>query len=244
MLVANLVVQNLIAATAALISSIPMQQRFKASDLFLPADPLTSVYPLTLTLAALYSNTSVALNSVAGPGSDLDLCRGVVRPTVMVASAESVASYLQKSRRRVSSGWSNFVHGLHVRTLDTGRMPRSSSTGPTPGKLRLLFVSERAGAACPPLSSADLADLRVLTGARVVYALTAARVAGAVASTNVFDYRREMAPSGRYSHFGAPMSSLEAKLVDTAAHKTTEEGHPAGEVGLDVSFFCEMWRLG
>jgi hypothetical protein len=62
-----------------------------------------------------------------------------------------------------------------------------------------------------------------------VYALTAARVAGAVAQTNVFDYRKDGGARNKHSHFGVPMSSLEIKLVDTGFHKTTDDT-PKGEV--------------
>ena len=104
--------------------------------------------------------------------------------------------------------------------------------GEQPGKLRLLYVSERASTGCPPLGSADLSDLRAFTGARVVYALTAAKVAGAVTQTQIYDYRREETPKGKHSHFGIPLSSVEVKLVDTPKHKTTDEGDPEGEVGV------------
>lgn len=107
--------------------------------------------------------------------------------------------------------------------------PARHATGNTE-KLRILYVSERAGAAqSPPLSSAVLSDMRIYTGARVVYALTAARVAGAVAQTNLFDYRQDD-ETGRSSHFGPPLSCVEVKLVDTSDYKTTEEGSPQGQV--------------
>ena len=67
-----------------------------------------------------------------------------------------------------------------------------------------------------------MSDLRVYTQARVVYALTAARVAGAVAQTNMYDYRLGD-ESSRHSHFGVPLSSLEIKVKDTAALRTTDE---------------------
>lgn len=107
--------------------------------------------------------------------------------------------------------------------------PARATVGTAPGKLRLLFVSERAGLDSPPLSSEELSDLRIYTKARVLYALTAAKVAGAVAQTNVYDYRRGLAPSNKNSHFGVPLSSLEIKLKDTPQHKTTDEA-TAGEV--------------
>jgi hypothetical protein len=107
--------------------------------------------------------------------------------------------------------------------------PKRAAIGTTPGKLRLLMVSERQGLNTPPLTSEDLSDLRIYTKARVVYALTTAKVAGAVAQTNIYDYRREDTPSNKHNHFGIPLSCLEIKLRDTPQHKTTDE-RTAGEL--------------
>lgn len=121
------------------------------------------------------------------------------------------------------------AHYLESRVLASGRLPTNSllsparaAIGTTPGKLRLVFTSERAGLNTPALSSKDLSDLRIYTQARIVYALTAAPVAGAVAQTNMYDYRIGNSTS-KHSHFGVPLSSVEVKVKDTAALKTTEE---------------------
>lgn len=130
-------------------------------------------------------------------------------------------------------GLKQLAHYLESRVLASGRLPTASflsglsaptraAIGTTPGKLRLVFTSERAGLNTPPLSAQDLSDLRIYTQARIVYALTAAPVAGAVAQTNMYDYRVG-APSSKHSHFGVPLSSVEVKVRDTAALKTTEE---------------------
>ena len=230
---------------------------------------MMTAYSLTVTLAALYSNASVALNSVAGPGADLELSARLVAPTIIVASAETVARYHAKVKEQAEEAWfASIWYWLRSRALTAGRMPGGafinramapstvSSVGTTPGQLRLLFVSERAHSGCPPLSSTVLSDLRIFTGARVVYALTAPGVAGAVSSTNVYDYRREDEDEGkgeaenargssvtaaRHSHFGVPMSCLEICLVDTAEHKTTDEDCPRGEVSSFAlySFFFQ-----
>ncbi len=106
------------------------------------------------------------------------------------------------------------------------------SIGTPPGKLRLVFVSEQAGGDSPPLSPLDLSDLRIFTGARIIYALTAAKVAGAVTQTAFYDYRVDDKAPGKHSHFGAPVSSVEILLRDTSDHKTTDE-LAVGEVSLD-----------
>lgn len=226
--------QNLSAATGALISALPGPHRFSASDTFLPADVFSNSYSLCLTLAALYCHSTVIVNSVAGPGVDLTLASRSIAPTIAVVSAESAAKLHSNTTTSIAGGLKKFAHYLETRILTSGRLPTDTfltrlnaptraNIGTTPGKLRLLFISERAGLNTPPLTSEDLSDLRIYTKARVIYALTAAKVAGAVAQTNIYDYRRGATASGKHSHFGVPLSCLEVKLTDTASHKTTDE---------------------
>jgi len=233
-----------VAAIGGIISSLPANRRFGSSDLLLPVESLSMIYPLTLTFAVLFSGASIVLNSSTSQKIDLDLATRNVSPTIVIASAEIVAKSINKTRSEMTMGWHKLVHWFETRTLTLGgRMPVATvfaalfdytrpAIGEQPGKLRLLYVSERASTGCPPLGSADLSDLRAFTGARVVYALTAAKVAGAVTQTQIYDYRREETPKGKHSHFGIPLSSVEVKLVDTPKHKTTDEGDPEGEVGV------------
>ena len=213
---------NLVSATAALISALPLRQRFTSADLVLPADSFTHTYVLLQTFAALFTHASVAINSVAGPGVDLTLASRSVSPTVIIASAETMAAMHNKETAGVTSAVQKVGKYTHSQAMSAGRMPTdgllfrllapsSNSSGNTPGKLRLILVSERLGAGSPPLSSTMVSDLRIYTRARICYALTAARVAGAVAQTNVFDYRRDDGVG--YSHFGIPLSSVEVKLL-------------------------------
>jgi len=206
----------------------------------LPIDSLTFTYPLALTMGVLFSNASIALNSVAGIDVDFALATAGVTPTMIVASSQTVANAHVEIKKSSFGYAEKREHWLHDRTLKAGRMPNANlftkesgpirhATGNT-AKLRLLYVSERVGATqSPPLSSTILSDMRIFTGARVVYALTAAKVAGAVAQTNFFDYRKNE-ETGNCSHFGAPLSSVKVKLVDTSDHKTTDEGNPQGQV--------------
>lgn len=202
-------------------------------------------------MAALFSHASLAITSVAGPGVELNLATRGVAPTVIAISAETAANLHSATTASVTSGVKKLAHYTETRALtSSGKMPTNTfltklnaptraAVGTTPGKLRLVHVAERAGAQdAPPLSSTDLSDLRIYLSARVVYALTAAKVAGAVAQTNVFDYRREELQSSnnsgrgkQYSHFGAPLNSVEIKLVDTAEHKTTDN-EAKGEISV------------
>lgn len=210
---------NLVAATAALISAVPLRQRFTPEDLVLPADTFTHSYVLCQTFAALFTHASLAINSVAMPGVDLALARRGVAPTVIIASAETMAKLHQQETAGINSGLQRFGKYSQTQTMSAGRMPTDgllfrllapSSNGSEPGKLRLIFTSERFGAGSPPLTSTMLSDLRIFTRSRIVYALTTAKVAGAIAQTNVFDYRQEDGTG--HSHFGIPLSSVEIKL--------------------------------
>jgi len=225
---------NLVSAISAQISAIPVTQRMSPSDLFLPIDSLSTVYPLVMTLAALYSNSSLALHSVAGRNANLEAATQGIAPTIIVASASTLSKAHQEVSVRMASPVLKAVHWSQTRSLtQDGVMPVASmftrlndsmrpAIGTTPGKLRIMFVSEQVGGDSPALSSLDLSDLRVFTGARVVYALTAAKVAGAVAQTSFYDYRVAN-DAGKHSHFGPPLSSVEVLLRDTKDHKSTDD---------------------
>jgi hypothetical protein len=196
-------------------------------------------------LAALFSHATVIIQSVAGPGVDLELATRSIAPTVTVISAETAAKLHNSTKTSITGGPQKLAHYLETRMLTAGRLPTDNlltklnaparaAIGTTPGKLRLVFVSERQGLNTPPLSSEDLSDLRIFTKARVVYALTTAKVAGAVAQTNIYDYRRGETPSNKHSHFGVPLSCVEIKLKDTPQHKTTDD-QTAGELVVNGS---------
>ncbi|KAG9564057.1 acetyl-CoA synthetase-like protein, partial [Aureobasidium melanogenum] len=230
--------KNLVAAIAALISALPQRQRLGPSDLVLPADSFSNSYVLSLTMAALFSHSSLAINSVAGTGVDLSLAARGVAPTVIIASSQSLANMHETYVSGASSGLHKFVHSNHGRALAAGRMPgedllykmvapKGSAIGTSPGKLRVIFASERAGTGAATLSSAALRDLRIITRSRICYALTAPSVAGAVAQTNIYDYRHDDRPG--HSHFGAPLSSVEIKLVDKDDSKV-DGSTPSGEI--------------
>lgn len=228
---------NIVAATGALISAIPLRQRLSSADLVLPADGFAHSYVLCQTLAALFMHASIAINSVAVPGVDLELARRGVAPTVIIASAETLANLHQKETAGISSGLQKFGKYTQDQTVSAGRMPTDgilfsllapSSASTQPGKLRLILTAERLGAGSPALSSTMLSDLRIFTRSRIIYALTTAKVAGAVAQTNVFDYRRD--DGSQHSHFGIPLSSVEVKLLNKANDNQVAAQEPQGEL--------------
>ncbi|TVY84312.1 hypothetical protein LSUE1_G001093 [Lachnellula suecica] len=231
---------NITAGIAGQLTSIPTTQRITNKDLFLPVDSLSTIYPLVLTLSALYSNASVALNSVAGLSPDLVLATQGTAPTVIVASASTLIKTHTETAAKLNSQLYQFVHWFQSKSLvQQGVMPVASMfsrmfdslrpiIGTTPGKLRLIYVSEQAGAPPTPLSAETLNDLRIYLGARIIYALTAAKVAGAVTQTGLYDYRID-GVNEKYSHFGAPVTSIEVFFKDSKTHKTSDQVS-AGEI--------------
>lgn len=223
---------NFVSAIAGQLFAVPQSQRMTPSDLFLPADALTNTYTLVLTMTALFSNASVAFNSSASDEMDLTLATRGISPTIVVASPNTLLKTHAEATRNVSSFLASKIHWLQTRSLaQNGVMPAASlltslndslrpAVGRTPGKLRLLYTAERAGAGTPPLSSAVLSDLRIFLGARVIYALSAPKVAGAVAQTQFYDYR---VFEDKYSHFGPPLTCTEIILRDSDDHKITDD---------------------
>jgi hypothetical protein len=222
---------NLVSGIAAQLFAVPTSHRMGPSDLFLPADSLANTHTLVLTLAALFSNASVAFNSVASQADDLTIATRGVSPTVLVATpAALLKTHKEATARADASVITRALHRLQTRKLaQNGVMPTSKPEG---SKLRLILTAERAGTDTPRLSSAVLTDLRAFTGARIMYALTAAKVAGAVTQTGFFDYRVFEDEKGG-SHFGPPLTSTEVLLKDMGAWKTTDEGS-RGEVSFVV----------
>lgn len=231
--------RNLVSAIGALSSALPLRQRLNSADLVLPADSFSHTYVLCHTLAALFSHASLAINSVAGPGVDLSLAQRSVSPTVIIASAETLAALHQKEMGGISNSLQKFAHVNQSQAMSAGRMPtdnllfkllapRQNAAGATPGKLRLIFTSERLGTDAPALSNTMLSDLRIFTRSRICYALTVPKVAGAVAQSNMFDYRMTNGDT-KYSHFGVPLSSVEIKLVDKEDARV-DGNTPEGEI--------------
>lgn len=188
---------------------------------------------------ALFSNASIALNSVAGEEVDFGLATVGVSPTVIIASSRTMSDYHDFVMQPQAGAISSFGRWVQTRTLDAGNMPSKNffsqlaRIGPTAelslDHLRLLCISHRIDApASSQLTTKQLTDIRVFTDARIVYALTGPGIAGAIAQTNVFDYRRKDGPS----HFGSPLSSTELTLTGVSEGLASET--PEGEVRLTI----------
>lgn len=231
--------RNMTSATAALISALPFRQRLCSDDLVLPANSFHIPYVLCQTLAALYQHASLAITSVAQPGVDLTMATRSISPTVIIASAETMKEMWEREVAGITSAAQKIGKYSQAQAMSAGRMPTdgllfrflapsSSAAGNKPGTLRLILTAELLGAGTPPLSSTMLSDLRIFTRARICYALCAAKVAGAVAQSHVFDYRR--VDGVEHAHFGIPLSSVEVWLVDKADDGKVGRSMPEGEI--------------
>jgi hypothetical protein len=223
-----------VAAIAGLINVLARNQRLGTDDVVLPIAPLSTSYALTLTLAALYSHATVALNSVAGDNVDFALAASGVSPTIIIASSQSTLKYHNRLMQTQQGLIPKLSRYFQNKTLLKGNMPKTPSFALSGqqnflSKLRLLFIYHRAGdKASPRLPTSVLQDLRILLGARTCYALTVPGIAGAISQTNLFDYRQ--APAGD-SHFGPPLSSVEVML--TGDDEKLGGTEPQGKVRSD-----------
>lgn len=203
-----------------------------SQDLILSLESLTLVFPLVVTLAALYAQSSVAFTSVAGASPDFDLAFQGVKPTIIIASAETMSQYHTRKIQGNQGFFQKLNHSRQASTVAAGTMRAANSLLNQEGP-RLIYTSERAGADSVPLSTSELVDLRIMTGARIVYALTVPKVAGAVTQTNMMDYRIGDQNTKR-SHFGAPLSCVDIKLVSTPGKLISDEEDtdPVGSIAV------------
>lgn len=221
------------AAIAAQLSVLPRNHRLGPADLVLPLDSLSNIWTLTIVLGAIFSNSSLALTSVTAQKAKYDIALRTVSPTVVIASTHTMTKAYHDWKAAAPSLPQKVGHWLTARSLSSGIMPKPSSIPPKP---RLIYISNRLGgpADAAPLEPYELFELRILTGARIVYALTEPSVAGAIAQTNLLDYRHHANELSRHAHFGPPLSSVEIKLIEVHARKADEEdATPWGHV--DVS---------
>jgi hypothetical protein len=218
--------QSIIAAVAAQLSVLPRLHHLEAADSVVPLDSLALLYPLTILLAVLYSKGSIILTSAAGPTADFDLGFQNVSPSIVIASTDTLSRLHVRKMASVNGVWSKYMHTTEGSRLAAGSM-RKANTLRNLRRPRLIYTYERIGAESTPLSPVELSDLRITTGARLIYALTAATVAGAVAQTSMLDYRTS---GGARSHFGPPLSCVEIMLVDTSTTKISDDENPIGEI--------------
>ena len=173
------------------------------------------MYPLTVTLAALFSNASLALTSVSGPKAPYSAAFLGASPTVIIADTETLSAFCKdKERTMSSSALGQFNQWRKSRTLKAGTMPKPSGLTKTP---RLIYTYDKAGSSVFKLDPKELFKLKVYSGARIIYAFTDSQVAGAISQTNMLDYQDNSAD------FGPPLSSVEIKLRDAADGKNSDD---------------------
>lgn len=196
-------------------ASLPRPHRLSPEDVFLPLAPLTKVYPLILTLTALYSNSTIALTSVTGPSANYTSAFHGVSPSIIVADPASLYTYEAKRRSLLHNGvFAAQRHRRLVGRLAKGIMPLSSPSSGE-GNPRLVYSWD----VCYPEA---LCNFRIFTGARLIMALTDPHVAGAISQTNMLDYRQ-------VDNLGPPLSSVEIKLNEVPGRAIDGE-EPEGKL--------------
>ena len=213
------------AAIGAQLAALPRKHGVQPTDVVLSLDSLAEAYPLTVTLAGIYAGASVALLSAAG-GSKVDFdiafaAKGL-NPSIIIASSETMARAHANKTAGAQDILSKLKHNSHSRSLASGTMKLVDEVPNRPFS-RLVYVSETPSwKESVPLTAAELNDLRILTRSRIIYSLVIPEVAGAVAQTHMLDYRLDPS-TGKRSHFGPPLTSVEVKLVDAATAKITND---------------------
>ena len=179
------------------------------------------MYPLIVTLAALFSNATLALTAVSGPKAPYRAAFQRSSPTVVIANTETLSSFCRdKGRTMSSSALGQFNQWRKAKSLNAGTMPKTSGLTHTP---RLIYTYDKAGASSVKLNPDELFKLKVFSGARAIYAFTDSQVAGAISQTNMLDYQNQSA------EYGPPLSSVEIKLRDTEDAKNSDD-KPLGEL--------------
>lgn len=210
--------------------TLTRDNKLSPTDVLLPTSSLTDPYTLCWTLAALYANATVALNSVAGENVDLALATASVKPTIIVAAPGTINKYVLDT---IKSGGGPGALGRYFAgsSLRAGVMPvkRPVVALSSLSKLRLLLIGQ-SSAQRTRLSSSTLHELRMILGVRVAYALTAPKVAGAVCQTMIQDYRDQ----GEAVNMGPPLGSVEVHV--TGAEEELGVSMPKGK----VSFFLQV----
>ena len=226
-------VQNLVSGIAGLGSTLVRDQKLTSSDILLPTSSLTDSYTLCWTLAALYANASIALNSVAGDNIDLGLATAGADPTVVIAAPKTAARYVYDTIK--AGGGPSRISGYFGRkSLKAGIMPirRPTAAVSSLSHLRLILIGQQA-ALKPKLTSSILHELRVLLGTRVGYAFTTPQVAGAISQTNVNDHRDK----GSDSTAGPPLGSVE---IYVRGPEDMSISTPRGNVSSAFIWQCKL----
>jgi len=171
------------------------------------------MYPLTVTLAALFSNASLALTPVNGPKVLYSAAFQSLTPTIIIAGTQTLSSFCKEKERLELTNHIAIGNWWRSRSLEAGIMPKASPKG----NPRLIYTYDSSTASTVPLNPTKLFNLSLFTGARIVYAFTDSRVAGAVSQTNILDYAKR---NEEHGHFGPPLSCVEMKLKDAGNRKS------------------------
>ena len=95
--------------------------------------------------------------------------------------------------------------------------------------LRLIYTYDRVNTQTETLTTSQLDSIRLFTGARTIYGLTTAKVAGAVCQTNMLDYHSNGLKPDAPTHLGTPLSCVEVKLKAESG-QDIDDNQPLGKL--------------
>lgn len=220
--------QNLAAAVASHIKVLPNSKQWTSSDQVLIFTSQLTVFTVVSQLAALVCQSNLIFLSKMNviPRQMLH----AAKPTIIVTDDETTFSLLEQ--KYDLTAMYTIKQRISEVKLSRGTLP-SSPVLPEFASVRLIYSSTQAldnqASELPPppeaekehLDSDDTNAIRALTGARFVHCLTSPFVAGAVASTNMYDYRLDIAQNEAWlTNYGPVAANLEAVLHDDPAGST------------------------
>jgi len=233
--------KNIISAVSSQVTALPPREQFRPGDIFVPANTLADQFTRILTYALMVSGSTIALNAVTPPSGKLESSCALVKPTIIIVSADELSSVHRFGMAAQVELFHTFVHWFQMRKLvPGGRVPAQGffarfndydrpNLGPN---LRLIYAIENPSEATKPLSLAMLNNLRAIMFSKIIYAFTyPAAAAGAITQQNIHDYRPSEEGAGKLdTHFGSPLSCLEIKTVDAGKFKVDSEEGSMGEI--------------
>ncbi|RMZ76587.1 hypothetical protein DV737_g4761, partial [Chaetothyriales sp. CBS 132003] len=215
---------NLVAGISGLNATVGRGQNIGPTDTLLPTTSLTDPYTLTWVLTGIFTSASIALNSVAGEDVDLEATTASISPTILVSAPATIKNFLSNAIKS-GLGPAGFRRFVQSNSLVAGNMPAKHAPAQFHplSKVRLVLIGQPVWQKTR-LTSEELDELRLRLGARIGYALTAPEVAGAVAQTNIQDYRNK----GNVVSVGPPVGSVEIHMV--GEEESVSSSTPQGKI--------------
>lgn len=215
--------QNLVSSIASQIKSLPQSQKWQKSDIILSCTSSLSMYTLVLNLTALVLGATL----VFPEGASINLLKMVseVKPTILITDDDTCWSLASRSEFLTVIEMFKFRHAW--KQLTKSRMPKRFVALNEFRSVRLIHTSYNAAQQMSELqTNKDLNEIKAMTGARIVHALSSPMSLSPIVQTSMYDHR--LGDSG-LTNFGAPLPCLEIKL---RSHKEVRADNRQGQLWI------------